>query len=236
MGQTIIDVHRQIGAAHKGAYSHPTHYFLNNYRFFCFMIALIWMSAGNSYFSEARIGKLLRFAGERFDTVFVLSPEKPAEHTFRAAGYSENQVRKRAIHDANLLKNRAERQLAKLENKTHFSFPDWHKVTRHSEYQKCYAEICELYDTHSQFRTDARMTTQKILLSKFKKLEHIEKAVDEAVLYLLEELAFIFVLPLIYKEKLVYLYHKPWQVYEQIIQGKYDGKKRENSFLLTGLE
>jgi len=80
--------------------------------------ALIWMSAGNSYFSESNIGKLLHFADAHFQKIMIVSPEKPAEHNFRAAGYPENQVRKKATHDANLLKNRAERQLVTHRNAT----------------------------------------------------------------------------------------------------------------------
>jgi len=34
-------------------------------------IALIWMSAGNSYFDESTIGKLLKFADKNFQRVMV---------------------------------------------------------------------------------------------------------------------------------------------------------------------
>ena len=40
-------------------------------------LALIWMSAGNSYFSEERIEKLLKFADKNFEKIIVLSPDKP---------------------------------------------------------------------------------------------------------------------------------------------------------------
>ena len=76
--------------------------------------ALIWMSAGNSYFSEERIGKLLNFADKNFQRIVILSPDKPAEHTFKAFGYLENKARRKAKLKSNLLINRAKRELEKL--------------------------------------------------------------------------------------------------------------------------
>ncbi len=50
-------------------------------------LALIWMSAGNSYFTKERIEKLIKFANKNFEKIVIISPNKPAEHNFRALGY-----------------------------------------------------------------------------------------------------------------------------------------------------
>jgi hypothetical protein len=45
--------------------------------------------------------------------------------------------------------------------------------------------------------------------------------------YLLSEIAFLeFSLTLLQTDKIVYLYHKNWDVFECYIAGKYDGKVR----------
>ena len=123
-----------------------------------------------------------------------------------------------------------------LKNNVKFSFPDWDAIVRLSEYKKSYQEIRQLYEGNKTFKNDARTITRKVLLVKFKDVKDIERAVDEAVLYLLEELAFVFTLPMICNEKVTYLYHQPWPIYEKIISGKYDGKKRRNAFMLTGIK
>jgi len=202
-------------------------------------IALIWMSAGNSYFDEETIGKLLRFADKKFQRVIMLSPDKPAEHTFRALGYPDNKARRKAKLNANLLMNRAKRELKKLKNHDKFSFVDWEDdIVDNSEYKKKYAEVDKLYKKNIEFRTDVRNITKEVIGDKFNEIKNMKNATDEAVLYLIEELSFVLASPFIYgAEGASYLYHQHWRIYENLIDGKYDGKRRETfSFILTGIK
>jgi len=198
-------------------------------------IALIWMSAGNSYFNEENIGKLLNFADKNFEKILLLSPTKPAEHTFRALGYKENKLKRKAKLNANLLMNRAKRKLKKIKNKKKFLLVDWEKnIENNSEYKKKYKEIANLYLKNKKFRIDARKTTEKVI-GKLIKIKDKEKLIDEAILYLIEELSFILASLKIYNaKKIVYLYHTDWEIYKNLISGKYDGIKKENlGFKLT---
>ena len=202
-------------------------------------IALIWMSAGNSYFDEQTIGKLLKFADKKFQRIILISPDKPAEHTFKALGYADNKARRKANLNAKLLKNRAERELKKLKNQDKFSFVDWeNEIINHPEYKKRYKEVTTLYNNNSTFREDARETTKRVIDNKLQNVVDLKKAIDEAVLYLIEELSFVLSCPLIYGvQKVNYLYHQNWEIYENLIAGKYDGKKREDFlFVLTGIK
>lgn len=202
-------------------------------------IALIWMSAGNSYFDEKNIGKILKFADKNFQRVIILSPEKPAEHTFRAIGYPDNKTRRKAKLNANLLVNRAKRELGKIDSKDKFHFVDWDKeIINSPHYKKKYKEIIYLYKNNEEFRHDARETTKEVINDKFHNIREMEKAIDEAVLYLIEEFSFILACPEIYESKKVsYLYHQNWEIFEDFIKGKYDGKNRSNfAFVLTGIK
>jgi ABC-type amino acid transport substrate-binding protein len=62
----------------------------------------------------------------------------------------------------------------------------------------------------------------------------VKAATKIAVHYLLSEFAFLDFAPMFLDaEKVVYLYHKNWPVYENYIAGKYDGKSKESiDFLL----
>lgn len=88
-------------------------------------IAIIWMSAGNSYFDEKTIRKLLLYADKNFEKIIVISPDKPAEHTFRALGYPENKVRRKSKLNANLLLNRVKRILDNFDNNSKFIVVNW---------------------------------------------------------------------------------------------------------------
>ncbi len=202
-------------------------------------LALIWMSAGNSYFDEKTINKLLKFADKRFSRVIILSPDKPAEHTFKSLGYPDNKARRKAKLNANLLINRAKRELQKIRGKNKFSFVDWESdVIGKPEYKRRYKEVMLLYKNNLSFREDARETTKKVIADKFNEVIEMEKAIDEAVFYLLDELSFVLSCLSIYGvEKIIYLYHQHWEIYENFIKGKYDDKKRDNfTFLLTGIK
>lgn len=202
-------------------------------------MALIWMSAGNSYFDEHTIGKLLKFADKKFQRIIILSPDKPAEHTFRALGYADKKARRKAKLNANLLMNRAKRELEKIKDTEKFSFVDWENdIVNNAEYKARCKEITTLYNKNSKFRKDARETTKRVIDDKSHEVTWMEKAIDEAVLYLIEELSFVLSCPLICGvHKVNYLYHQNWEIYENLIAGKYDGKKRENfSFVLTGIK
>ncbi|MEN9626680.1 MAG: hypothetical protein RL557_1008 [archaeon] len=202
-------------------------------------IALIWMSAGNSYFDEKTIGKLLKFADKRFQRILVISPDKPAEHTFKALGYPDNKARRKAKLNANLLINRAKRELQKIKGNGNFQFVNWEgEVVNNQDYLKKYREILYLYKNNVSFRDDARETTKKVIEDKSKDAITMETAIDEAVFYLIEELSFVLSCPSIYRvDNISYLYHQNWEIYEEFIKGKYDGKKRDNfSFILTGIK
>ncbi len=58
-------------------------------------LAIIWMSSGNSYFTDENIFTLIKFADANYSKIVVLSPNKSAEHNFRAVGYAENKVKKK---------------------------------------------------------------------------------------------------------------------------------------------
>ena len=203
---------------------------------------LIWMSAGNSYFTEAIVLELLKFASKSFQEIIIMAPDEPAEHTFLALGYDEKKAKKKARLNANLLQNRAKRAvdiLIKEKIKTPFHVVEWtEEITPNKKYQEMLVRIKELYNNNIHFHKDARETTMKVIDSKLKNGMDKEKATDEAVNYLLKELSFILASPEIYNASHVtYMYHHKWSIFQKLIAGEYDNKPRTNlSFLLSKTE
>tara|TARA_Y100000310_G_scaffold302122_1_gene339170 strand:- start:1134 stop:1358 length:225 start_codon:yes stop_codon:yes gene_type:complete len=72
------------------------------------------------------------------------------------------------------------------------------------------------------------------LEGKTKEDVDLEDAIKIGVVYLLEEIAFVLASPSIFKvSKTAYIYHNRWQIYEDLVNGKYDGKaRRDIGFLL----
>ncbi len=196
------------------------------------------MSAGNPYFTEERIAKLLHFALGRFAKVIIMAPDEPAEHNFKALGYPDNQAKRKARLNANLLQNRAKRAVNSLspELKNNVIVVEWvDEVIPNARYQEKYKDILQLYHTNASFKKDARETTKSVISKKTG--TNIEKSLDEAVHYVLKELAFVLASPSMYRAKKVfYLYHVAWPIYQKLKDGKYDGIPKINlGFLLTNI-
>lgn len=192
------------------------------------------MSAGNSYFSESAIKNILSHTVKNYSKSIITSPDKPAEHNFRALGYPENKVRRKAKLNANLLKNRAQRVIEELGNNVAESIIlfDWNNKLEENEfYKEAHNEVLALYSKNEAFTKDVRETTLDVLINKLGsgKISDPENAIDEALQYLLKELAFVIASPRLFEAKRVtYIYHKNWEVYEKLIKGFYDGVVRES--------
>jgi cyclo(L-tyrosyl-L-tyrosyl) synthase len=199
-------------------------------------IGIIWMSAGNSHFKEPVIKELLHFASTRFDEVIVLCPDQPAEHTFRALGHQDNELRKKARLNANLLQNRAKRMQATLSppQQECVQIVEWRTdVAPNEHYLHSYKEILELFQSTPLFAADARETTRKVLEKKTA-MQLSPAAIDEGTQYLLQELAFVLAsLQIYHATKATYIYHQPWPIYEKLIAGEYDKAPKDGlAFLL----
>ncbi|HLC48814.1 MAG TPA: tRNA-dependent cyclodipeptide synthase [Candidatus Andersenbacteria bacterium] len=198
---------------------------------------IIGMSPGNSYFKDEEILYLLKTTIDRFGKVAILIADIPAISTYIALGYPENRARRdKAIPKGNALKNRVRKIMAKLGySEDIVRIIDWeHEVENNSEYQKSYQNVLELYKQNRAFHSAADTTTYLVLESSKKDFDDIELATGIAVHYLLSEFAFLEFAPsFLEATKVIYVYHKNWQVYEDYIAGKFDHVVRPNlGFLL----
>lgn len=192
---------------------------------------IIGMSPGNSYFKDEEIKYLLKTTVERYGRVAIMIADVPAISTYIALGYPENRARRdKALPQGNLLKNRTERVITQLGyTSEQVRIIDWeHEVEPNEEYKKSYTSIQSLYDSNPVFQHDADDTTKSVITGSKKEIVDVDAATKIAVHYLLSEFAFLDFAPkLLHAEKIIYIYHKNWLVYENYIAGKYDQKIKE---------
>ena len=198
------------------------------------------MSIGNSYFSNEKIDELLPFLNKHFSQTKILIAKKISVHTYKALGYDEKKARQKTKLAGNRLKNSCIRTMQKIRTQgqqVNVDFVDWENEVEHdAEYEKQLEIIKELYNRHKRlkdvkksFYKDARDTTKNVLMAKLEDKKEIDRAIDEGVEYLLEELAFILAAPKIFNvTNVAYIYHREWPIFTKLIDGKYDKKIRKN--------
>jgi len=199
---------------------------------------IIGMSPGNSYFKDEEILYLLKTTVDRFGKVAVLIADIPAISTYIALGYPENRARRdKAIPKGNALKNRVRKAMSELGYSDQVvRVINWEKeIEGATEYQKQYEKILNLYKNNSSFHSAADATTRIVLEGSKKSIKDIDSATSIAVHYLLSEFAFLeFASTYLNADKVVYIYHKNWPVYEDYIAGKFDNViKSHLDFLLV---
>lgn len=187
---------------------------------------IIGMSPGNSYFKDDEVRYLLKTVVERFGRVAILIADVPAIATYMAFGYPENRARRdKAIPQGNALKNRVRKAMHELGyTPEQVRIVDWaDEVEAHSEYQSEYRRIRSLYVTNDAFREAADTTTRAVLEGSRHSFADLSAATKTAVHYLLSEFAFLEFAPRFFgTSKVIYVYHKNWQVYEDYISGTFD--------------
>lgn len=198
---------------------------------------IIGMSPWNSYFKDDEIAYLLKTTIDRYGYVAIMIADTPAISTYMAMGYPENRARKdKAIPKWNALKNKIKRamtQLWYLESQVRII--DWeNEIETNNSYKESYRSIVHFYEWNEKFRNDVIQTTKWVLDKSWREFSDIDVAAKMASHYLLSEFAFLnFAEKFLNTQKIVYIYHKNWTVYENYISWKYDGIPKENiDFLL----
>jgi cyclo(L-tyrosyl-L-tyrosyl) synthase len=193
---------------------------------------IIGMSPGNSYFKDDVIKNLLKKVVEKYGRAAVFIADVPAISTYIALGYPENRARRdKAIPQGNALKNRTRKAMAELGyTDTQIKIIDWDTEVAHDpRYEVKYGEVQKLYQTNNAFAEAADAATRNVLENTGKIISNMKEATTIAVQYLLAEFAFLTFAPeYLNTEKVVYIYHKEWPVYESYRRGEFDGVEKEH--------
>lgn len=197
--------------------------------------AIIGMSPGNGYFKKETITELLTECAKRFSKIIIMIPNQPAIHTYKALGYDDKHAEKKARLQSNALINKINESLPKIleSYRSTIEIALWDgTIAKSDEYRAQYNHLLSLYGNNNRFREEMRNTTRQVIEKKIKPGSDIAQSIDEGVKYLLSELAFISSCPKISRTTVAYVYHAPWQIYENYVNGQYDHEKKDLGFVL----
>lgn len=202
-------------------------------------LAILGMSLDNSYFNEDSIRQIIDFASENFSRVRIMVPDEPMKYTYTAMGYRPDASARKARLKGNALKNMCLRSMSEETVKKSGSdiiLLDWGtSISQNPAYTTGHGSIQHMYNDNKTFRKDARDTAKNVLTGKLKRGVEIEKAIDEGVNFVIDELGFITASPAMFDaNEIAYIYHKDWHIYQNLVDGNYDGKIREGlGFLIV---
>ncbi|MGV8150144.1 MAG: tRNA-dependent cyclodipeptide synthase [Candidatus Woesearchaeota archaeon] len=197
--------------------------------------AIVGMSPGNSYFKKETIEELLTECTKIFSKILIMIPDKPAIHTYNALGYAKTKAERKARLSSNALINIINGVLPTIKEKYdgEIRIATWDDgVAKSEEYHKELNDLLKLYESNINFKEDVRTTTKGVIANKIKDGQDIEKSIDEGIKYLLSEFAFVSACSKINNEEIVYVYHNPWDVYVNYVNGAYDEKKSNLGFAI----
>lgn len=191
---------------------------------------VIGMSPGNSYFKDEVVKKLLRKVVDKFGKTSILIADVPATSTYIALGYPENRAwRDKALPQGNNLRNRVQRAMLDLGySPEQVKIVDWkNEIENNQDYVEKYEKVLNLYRTNESFQLSADDATREVLEYSEKEIPDMDSAIKIAVNYLLSEIAFMEFAPRFLKtNKVIYIYHRNWPVYEKYIAGAFDNQTK----------
>lgn len=191
--------------------------------------AIIGISLGNSYFNELTVKDLVLFCKDNFSSTVILINDVPAIHNYLALAFDRKKAFKKARLAGNRLRNMLNRVLIDL-NINDVKILDWDKdILSTSTFESSYSYLLSLYFKKGSFFDCVRQTTLNVLKSKFSDGVVSSRALDEAIHYLLKELAFLESSPNILDSKSAsYIYHTSWPIYEKLLVGFFDDRIRSD--------
>ncbi|KXJ06569.1 uncharacterized protein LOC110253722 [Exaiptasia diaphana] len=209
---------------------------------------VLGLSPGNPhYYKDDTLRSLCQLAESRADKVLLFIPDKILEHNYKAVGSKNPETSARV--KSNRLRNKCKEVMQSIGCQAEkFTFISWTtQVQSNPYYDKAYQCIRELYLKNDQFRVEIQESTRAALTCMTNGRESGQQDssnetfidINEGVIYILKELAFLDALQHIYEncQEYVFVYHREWPILEKYFDGFYDGISRSSlGFLVFSQE
>ena len=193
---------------------------------------IVGVSIDNSYFKTENLERLILWSSGLAQSVFIMIPDEPAEHTYRAIGKTADKARSVARAKSNLLENKCLGIIEQNEVKN-TQVIRWKNITPSDVYQKTLADIRRSYSEDEQFAQELQATTSDVLKGR----GIVHPSPDEITIgieFLFQELAFItHANDILEVGKTAYVYHKTMHVLRECIAGGYVFKADPNIGFIT---
>lgn len=188
--------------------------------------AVLGISPFNSYFSTTRIQQLAAWGLRHFASIHLFVPDVPAAYTLEALGYAPNKAAKKARRQANYLRNKILRALARLEMPPNqiaeiIVFSD--RLVANASYQHK-LRVCEhVYHSRPSFRSACHEAARWVLQNHISPEVSVTPAMlQTAARYLLAELPlFIDSVSIFEQPTSVFGYHQSTMFLQQLYEGHF---------------
>lgn len=190
-------------------------------------IALLGISPGNTYYKQSIISELIDVATTIFSKIYIVIPDKPHEHTYKAIGYADAEAQRRARKASHPLKKSVDTAKENVTLKTDIPLHcfDWQTEIEASPcYQDKLDYIYTLYHGNKEFHDDIHNEVKHVIINyPHKKQETItESMLMEGAQYMLKEFAFFSALPdMVQTDTIALVYHREWPLWEKFSNGFY---------------
>jgi cyclo(L-tyrosyl-L-tyrosyl) synthase len=154
-------------------------------------VPMLGISPFNSYFSEARIAWLARWARSIHSEFRLFIPDAPTVYTLEAQGYAPGKARRKARRQCQYLYNKATRALVTEGLSTTQAASRIlcsSDLEQDPAFERIRAAVRERFDTDPRFRAGCRETSRWVLESQSAGNSYDDDAIDHACQYLLAEL------------------------------------------------
>lgn len=197
--------------------------------------ALLAVSVGNSFFTEGHIAAVLEAVAPSAGKIKIFVTAPIAHHTLQGMGMTEDEAKHEAHKAGNNRRNRALRALQspRLQGlRGRVSMLDWkNEVLLVPAYAKQFHAMQKLYQDSTSFRKAVYDTSAAVIrhgLGAEASSEYVTRGVVHGKHFLLKELALILAAPEIMQgSRVAYVYHRRWPVLESLLDGVFDGLRRE---------
>jgi len=192
---------------------------------------IVGISINNSYFNEKTISSLLNYLIPKHNRICTFIPDEPSKWTYQGLGYSMEESTRKVRLNTNRLQRWVDQN---TKNVDHYYRIDWkNKIESHDAFQDSKNKIMTMYEENKEFRQYVQETTKEVLQNKQKDNITLNDGITIAAQFLLSELAFLWraheILEIDRNEKIAYIYHRKWPVFEKFVNGDFfNGKPIEN--------
>lgn len=185
--------------------------------------AIVGISLDNSYFSRDTLSRLFTVLDEFGSKIYIVPMDLPAEHNYRALGHTDTHIRKKIKKKGDEVRRNARSALQEVgivSDKA--KFVQWELIRESPNYRETLSYVRMMGKDCPSFSNDLDQAVDQYLGGKLPSCGDTAPAINMARGYLIEELSFLLAAhEILSEEKLCYVYHREWPIFEGLMTGAY---------------
>ena len=200
----------------------------------------VGISIGNGYFNRDRLEIILTGMASYFSELVVVIPDIPALYTYQALGYDKHHSETQVREHEHRITNRCEsifNEIKKTNQKAKLKIVRWH-FAQERYYRQAYEYTLKIYHNNNDFRKSILYNTERYILARLEEqdvqqLGGMKKVVENAIHYLIEEMALHDVFHMVLDGEPISSYYKELELTPNYISGKYGNRPNKHVGCIT---